>query len=162
MNRVVEQYICQSLANGGLVVLGLRASIRVRPDLWATSTNCGGDWSEALPVLPAWAEQHHVRTFSATLANGDTVKVLAWNDIKLKERLSWIGVDAVEITEAQLAKPDQSPAVGYKGEPRWDEDLVKLASLAREQPPTPECALRTDILKARRILEERGIKWDAD
>lgn len=97
------------------------------------------------PMIPEGCER-----YIAKLASGRTVNVFARSADALPRRIEWvIGEAVIDLTNAER---EQQPAAVRPAPPSNDK-RAKLEALAMQEPPAHDCALRKDILAARRELE---------
>lgn len=136
-------YMNQCLAGAGFAVMDTVVAYRLRPDLWSSGQECA--MSFRTPMIPEGCER-----YIAKLASGRTVNVFARSADALPRRIEWvIGEAVIDLTNAER---EQQPAAVRPAPPSNDK-RAKLEALAMQEPPAHDCALRKDILAARRELE---------
>lgn len=143
MNKTLI-YMHQCLAGAGFAVMDIQIAYRLRPDLWSSGQECA--MSFRTPMIPEGCQR-----YIAKLASGRTVNVFARSADALSRRLEWVTGEAV-IDLSNAEREQQQPVAVTPPQPTNDK-RAKLEALAIQEPPAHDCALRKDILAARRELE---------
>ena len=147
MTTKTKQYAIQSLAACGFAVMRSTVAWKLRPDLWGSAQECG--------VSFAKVEIEGTLRLTVTLAGVGAVPVLTRSMDRLAERIEWITGAKVEgIEEERPTTRDASAQPAAIESQRVAADkLDRLKALAAQEPPSHDCALRRDILKARADVE---------
>ena len=146
MTTKTQQYAIQSLASGGFAVMRSTVAWQLRPDLWSSAQECGIDFSGKVAI-------EGVTRLNVTLDGVGVVPVLTRSMGHLAERIQWVtGRMVLKIEEEQPAAPVQEKTAPTEAQKKSAERLQELKKLAAQEPPAHDCALRKDILAARREL----------
>ena len=146
MTTKTQQYAIQSLAACGFAVMRSTVAWQLRPDLWSSAQECGMDFSGKVAL-------EGVTSVNVTLDGVGVVPVLTRSMGHLAERIQWItGYMVLNIEEDQPAAPVQEKPPLTGGQKKAAERLQELKKLATQELPAHDCALRKDILAARREL----------
>lgn len=143
MNKTLI-YMHQCLAGAGFAVMDTVVAFMLRPDLWSSGQECA--MSFRTPMVPEGCQR-----YIAKLASGRTVNVFARSADALPRRLEWVTGEAV--IDLSNAEREQQQPVAVTPPPPTNDKRAKLEALAMQEPPAHDCALRRDILAARRELE---------
>ncbi len=146
MTTKTRQYAIQSLAACGFAVMRSTVAWQLRPDLWSSAQECGIDFSGKVAL-------DGVTRVNVTLDGVGVVPVLTRSMGHLAERIQWVtGHMVLKIEEEQPAAPVQEKPPLTEGQKKAAERLQELKKLAAMELPAHDCALRKDILAARREL----------
>lgn len=149
MTTKTQQYAIQSLAACGFAVMRSTVAWQLRPDLWSSAQECGIDFSGKVAI-------EGVTRLNVTLDGVGVVPVLTRSMGHLAERIQWItGRMVLKIEEEQPAAPVQEKKTPTEGQKKAAERLQELKKLAAMELPAHDCALRKDILAARRELGQK-------
>lgn len=146
MTTKTQQYAIQSLAACGFAVMRSTVAWQLRPDLWSSAQECGVDFTGKVAL-------EGVTRVNVTLDGIGVVPVLTRSMGHLAERIQWItGYMVLKIEEEKPAVPVQEKPTLTEGQKKAAERLQELKKLAAKELPPQDCALRKDILAARREL----------
>ena len=150
MTTKTQQYAIQSLAACGFAVMRSTVAYRLRPDLWSSGEECGNNFqSKSVGCV-----LEGVRRLNVVFEGSEEVlKVLTRSMDRLAERMEWVtGFRVLRIEEVKPAAPVQEKTAPTEAQKKSAERLQELKKLAAQEPPAHDCALRKDILAARREL----------
>lgn len=146
MTTKTQQYAIQSLAACGFAVMRSTVAWQLRPDLWSSAQECGIDFACKV-ILDG------VTRVNVTLDGVGVVPVLTRSIGHLAERIQWItGYVVLKIEEEQPAAHVQEKPALTEAQKKAAERLQELKKLSAMELPAHDCALRKDILEARREL----------
>ena len=140
MNDKVQRYIIEALAATGFCILAARVAFMLRPDVWATRINCGGDFSEAIPKL---------RQFLGALPSVSTLEV------QLEGSNDWALV-AFRSQNALMERIEQITGERVKAVRPWAAEAPAQPILQADGDPIPSwpCIARTEALRKAGIPDE--------
>lgn len=155
MNTKLKRYAIEQLASTGFVLLDYQTAFKLRPDIWATPTNCmcdmniGKDDEVALQRLGAML-------FTAKEAvHGVAIHGATRSMRELEKRIELIaGIVAMDAASVAsfTAKPVRQHPIASNAKP---DNTIELQEIAAMELPKHDCALRKNILRARQELVER-------
>lgn len=149
MTTKTKQYAHQCLASAGFAIMAPTFAWQLRPDLWASAQDCGVSFASGITAEGA-------KRLLARFADGTQAPILTRSMDMLEKRISWVaGQEVVGLMEPQALIDDRVVRMPSEVERVAKERLEDLRNLANQTPPTHDCALRKDILAARKEL---GIK----
>ena len=149
MTTKTQQYAIQSLAASGFAVMRSTVAWQLRPDLWSSAEECGFDFRGKVAI-------EGVTRLNVTLDGVGVVPVLTRSMGHLAERIQWVtGRMVLKIEEEQPAAPVQEKPPLTEGQKKAAERLQELKKLAAMELPAHDCALRKDVLAARRELGQK-------
>lgn len=120
------------------------------------------DYGAYLGDLPTLLFQFPGTKLCRVRINDRDVVVLTRSKDRLAERIAWVTGGNVEIVpddKLESVKPYEPQNVSSK--PMQRDKTPELIALARQEPPTHDCHLRREILRARTELDLSGIAWRA-
>lgn len=149
MTTKTRQYAIQSLAACGFAVMRSTVAYKLQPDMWSSVQECGIDFSD----FSGKVALDGVTRVNVTLDGVGVVPVLTRSMGHLAERIQWItGYMVLKIEEEKPAAPVREKPPLTDGQKKAAERLQELKKLAAKPLPPQDCALRKDILAARREL----------
>ena len=150
MPTKTKQYAIQSLAACGFAVMRSAVAWKLRPDLWSSAQECS-----VSGVNFAKVEIEGTLRLTVTLAGIGAVPVLTRSLDRLAERIEWvtgIKVEKIEAEQPAAVVGNVQPVV-IESQRIATDQLARTKSLAATEPPSHDCALRRDILRARADVE---------
>ena len=146
MTTKTKQYAIQSLAACGFAVMRSTVAWKLRPDLWGSAQECGVSFEKV--------EIEGTLRLAVTLAGIGAVPVLTRSLDRLAERIEWVtGIKVEKIEAEQPAVVGNAPPAIIASQRAAADQLARTKELAATEPPSHDCALRRDILKARAEVE---------
>lgn len=147
MSDTTKRYAGSCLSGAGFAIMHPPIAWQLRPDLWTTGEMCvQSGWNIKMPGT--------VRML-ADLEGYGQVLVLARSIDNLAQRIEWIV--GAKVKDVQPAPDAQPKAADHPWEEHARkvaaEKLAKLKKLAAQEPPTHDCHLRKEILRARKELQ---------
>jgi hypothetical protein len=146
MSTKTKQYANQCLAGSGFAIMNSNFAWMLRPDLFASAQDCGVGFNRNIAV-------EGTQRFIATFSDGQKAIVISRSPEALERRIEWVaGLKVVGLAS------DTPPVIAIKQPANdeyqrlADERKAELKDLAGQELPPHECALRKDILAARREL----------
>lgn len=153
MNSKLSRYLTEALAASGCAVVDYRTAYALRPDIWATPLNAGGDFSYTPEKLDQLLERLGAKLYVVDFADGSSARVAARFAHMLAERIEWLTGRAVrKVRTYEAAKPETAATQAMT--PRQKKREAKLRQLAAQEPPTHDCPLLRQILAARAELTQ--------
>jgi hypothetical protein len=141
VNSKVQRYVIEQLAAAGFAVLSARVAFKLRPDVWASAMNCGGDFSEALPKLRQYVGSlPGVSLFETQMeSTPDWVMVATRSTNMLSQRIEWVTGESLNgLRPVTEVKPTVAP--------RAVDDADRI--------PSWPCTERTERLRALGIQDD--------
>lgn len=148
MSTKSKIYAHQALAATGFALMHSMAAWRLRPDLWPTGQECALDLKRNLAVDDTIA-------LVADIEGIGPARVLTRSTDMLVQRIQWVtGLTVHSIESEKVQDGPKRAERASAAQQQHDENLEKLKRLAQQEPPTHECNLRREILRARALLEQ--------
>lgn len=155
MNSKLRKYTIEQLASTGFVLLDHKVAFKLRPDIWATPTNCMCDmtiWKEDVTAL----QRLGAMLFTAIGPHDVVVRGAARSMREIEKRIELCAglavMDAVTVETFSVKQKNQQPGVTVK-----PDNIAELKELAAMELPMHDCALRKKILRSRQELGARGL-----
>lgn len=153
MSTLTQRYASQCMAGAGFAIMDSRLAWQLRPDLWASAQDCAlsGGWKQDMPGASR---------MQADIEGLGLVAVLTRSADNLAQRIEWVtGAKVKDVQEAPAAE-DQPKASSQSWQEHAkraaDEKLARLRELAAQEPPSHDCHVRREILRARNELAAIG------
>lgn len=146
MSTKTQQYANQCLASAGFAIMSPVFAWQLRPDLWASPQDCGVSFASGIPADGA-------KRLLARFADGTQAPILTRSMDLLEKRIEWVaGQKVVSLSDPK--QPEQSRVIRAPTdvERQAEANRAKLRDLAAQEPPAHDCAMRKDILAARKEL----------
>lgn len=147
------KYIHEALASGGFAVIDAEVAATLRPDLWSRGgAEAGGDLL-LLRRTNQLVGLRGVHRMTVRLRGIDRDLLVLTRSLDLLDRrIQWVTGREVVALEHEI----QAPAAPARNDltagaaRRAEEDRLRaLRALAEQEPPSHDCSLRREILRAR-------------
>lgn len=162
MNSKLKRYAVEQLASTGFVLLEHTRAFQLRPDIWATPSNCMSDM-----LLNEKAEialtRLGARLFVAKVPGERiTLRGATRSMLDIGKRIQQItGIVVTEVTMVSTFNDEVAAKLllihPQITTPVKQVNTAKLKEIAATELPLHDCALRSQILKARSDLAESGL-----
>ncbi|MDD2701576.1 MAG: hypothetical protein PHH36_10090 [Sideroxydans sp.] len=154
MNSKLKRYATEQLASTGFVLLHYQTAFKLRPDIWATPTNCMCDLNIGKEDELALHRLGAVLFKASSSGQNATMCGATRSMIDLEKRIELIA----GVTLANVVSVDTFQIVAPKAmAPVKPDDTTELQAIAEMELPVHDCAQRKRILRARQTLAERGL-----